>query len=121
MTGFTFSEVFREMATMQQVSLRRLIRLQRGGGGERDGYKVSCLHRDDTDNKQGKSGGECVPSPCGRWLVEEEDSWVVVTIQKVKVFDVDDPFCESAEVDGVTGKDAVVLTAQDKTTNPNHH
>ena len=50
MTGFTFSEVFREMATMQQVSLRRLIRLQMGGG-ERDGYKVSCLHRDDTDNK----------------------------------------------------------------------
>ena len=66
-------------------------------------------------------GGECVPSPCGRWLVEEEDSWVVVAIQKVKVFDVDDPFCESAEVDGVTGKDAVVLTAQQKTTDPNHH
>ena len=68
-----------------------------------------------------KVWGECAPSPCGRWLVEEEDSWVVVAIQKMKVFDVDDSFCESAEVDGITGEDAMVFAAQEKATDTSHH
>ena len=59
------------------------------------------------------ASSEHVPCPCGCWLVEEEDSRIVVAIQKVKVLDVDDPLCESAEVDGITGEDAVVLTAQE--------
>lgn len=107
MTGFTRSEVFREMATMQQVSLRRLIRLQRGAEREMGGkFPASSEH---------------VPCPCGCWLVEKEDSRIVVAIQKVEVLDVDNPLCESAEVDGITGEDAVVLAAQERTTDYNHH
>ena len=66
------------------------------------------------------ASSEHVPCPCGCRLVEEEDSRIVVAIQKMKVLDVDNRLCESAEVDGITGEDAVVLTAQENTSFDHH-
>ena len=65
MTGFTFSEVFREMATMQQVSLRRLIRLQRGGVERETGIKFLVSTETILTTSRESLGGSAYPAHVG--------------------------------------------------------
>ena len=58
MTGFTFSDMFREMAAIQHVSLRRLMRLGRAG-----------REREEGGREGGREGGKVVSGHTRKWYL----------------------------------------------------